>query len=104
MGQVGTPGFHWVGADILLADLVMVAGGPTGDANMEKAEIERGARVIWQGDPMRVAMQEGHTIDQMSLRSGDQLQIPARTSGTFRTILGALPYLIPIGFALSRLF
>lgn len=104
IGDVRTPGFHWVGAETLVTDLIMTAGGPTPSSNIEKAEIHRGQQTIWKGEPLQMAMRDGRTIDQISLRSGDQIEIPTRTGSIWRSLLSAAPYLLPLGFAISRIF
>jgi len=104
LGHVENPGFHWVSAETLLTDLVMTAaGGPTADGDVNKIKIERGSETIWRGDALQAALQEGRTLDQLNLRSGDQIEIPGR-SRTWSTVLGMLPYVIPLAFAVSRFF
>jgi protein involved in polysaccharide export with SLBB domain len=80
-GAVGRPGFYVVPADLLVQDALMMAGGPAGDANLEKIRIERGTDRILEGQMMQEAMREGRTLDQLSLQAGDQVYLPRKTSG-----------------------
>jgi protein involved in polysaccharide export with SLBB domain len=89
VGQVGRPGFFVVPAESLISEAIMAAGGPTATAKMSAARIERGSEKIWEGKVLNQAVSDGRTLDQMSLRSGDQLVVPADrgswTSGLLRT-------------------
>lgn len=80
MGAVGQPGFHTVPSDILISDALMLAGGPSGDAELNKMKIRRGDRVIWEGDRLREAVVAGRTLDQLNLRAGDAVELPLKKS------------------------
>ena len=77
----GGPGFYVVPADLLVQDALMIAGGPAGDANLEKMRIERGSTAILEGEMMQEAMRQGRTLDQLSLQAGDQVYLPRKTAG-----------------------
>ena len=81
MGQVAQPGFKSVPAESLISDLITQAGGPTANAKISAARIERGTERILDGQALQEAIAEGRTLDQMSLRSGDQLNLPENKSG-----------------------
>jgi protein involved in polysaccharide export with SLBB domain len=76
MGAVGRPGFHAVPSDVLVSDAIMLAGGPAGSADMGRLRIHRGREVLWQGEPLRAAVLEGRTLDQLSVRAGDGIFVP----------------------------
>jgi hypothetical protein len=88
-GSVGKPGFYQVPADALATDAFMLAGGPAGGANPNKAFVRRGNEEIWPKDAFREAMQRGLTLDQLNLRAGDELVLDPRAVGT-----GFNPYII----------
>src|SRR5690625_160183 len=75
---VASPGFYPVPAEALVTDLLMVAGGPTNRAKLDKIRVERGRERIWMGDDLQVAIIEGRTLDQLSLRAGDRIVVPQR--------------------------
>lgn len=79
-GSVGRPGFYVVPADILVGDVLMIAGGPSSDAEVDKLRIERGSRRILEGEMMDDAMRQGRTLDQLSLQAGDQVYLPRKGS------------------------
>jgi len=94
-GTVGQPGFYTVPADMLLGELLMTTGGPAPDAAMDELRIQRGTRTIWEGQSLQEAISEGLTLDQLSLRAGDQLVVPVRPPEPWWD-----RYLIPIGLPL----
>jgi protein involved in polysaccharide export with SLBB domain len=88
MGQVGNPSVALLlPAQSLLSDAIMRAGGPTVTADIPKAFVNRGTEKIWEGDALQKAMADGRTLDQMQLRSGDQLTVPAQAGGRGASIL-----------------
>lgn len=81
MGQVARPGFYAIPAESMVSDAIMAAGGPLATGKMTATRVERGTERIWTGRGMQQAIQFGLTLDQMSLRSGDQIFIPADNGG-----------------------
>jgi len=64
LGEVEHPGFYAVPADLVLADAMMRAGGPTREADMPKLRIERDGRVVWEGGRLRKALGQNLTVDR----------------------------------------
>jgi protein involved in polysaccharide export with SLBB domain len=81
LGAVGNPGFYPVPSDLLITDVLMLAGGPDASAKIEGIEIRRGAEVIWEAEGLREALIEGRTLDQLSVRAGDSIFVPEQRSG-----------------------
>lgn len=81
-GQVGAPGFYTLPGDAPVSDVVMAAGGPLAAARLTEARIFRGDDQLWRPGPLRDAIAAGMTIDQMGLRAGDRIDVPAATSRT----------------------
>jgi len=77
-GEVGSPGFYVVPANALLSDILMLAGGMSGDANLRSMRIERGTQRIWEGEVLQEMLVEGRTLDQLNVRAGDQIVVPER--------------------------
>lgn len=92
-GDVAHPGFYTIPSDMILSDALMVAGGPGGSANLDEMRIERGQRRIWDGERMQEALRQGRTLDQLSLRAGDQIVVPERTS---HNVLRYLQFGVPL--------
>ena len=79
MGAVAQPGFKMLPAESLISDAITAAGGPAGNAKLSAARVERGTERIWHGPVFQEAIADGRTLDQMSIRSGDQIIVPLDT-------------------------
>ncbi len=77
-GTVGQPGFYTFPASLPLGDAIMHAGGPGGTANMKKITVRRGPDVILDGDTVLQSIADGRSFDQLGLRPGDEIHVPAR--------------------------
>jgi hypothetical protein len=75
LGDVRNPGFYAVPADMLVSDAIMHAGGLANTSDIGRTTIKRGLTVVWQPKDVSTAIRDGATIDQMSLRAGDQIEI-----------------------------
>lgn len=75
-GSVSDPGFYVVYADDLIDDVLMQAGGPDQDADLESMEITRGSRTVWPEGAVEEAVIQGRTVDQLNLRAGDRIHVP----------------------------
>jgi protein involved in polysaccharide export with SLBB domain len=104
LGEVQRPGFYAVPADAVLTDAIMAAGGPTRDAKLSGARIERDAGRIWSGNGLQQAMARGMTVTQMDLRSGDRIMVPRHHDGAVTAqILGILLTVPAAIYGLSKL-
>jgi len=87
-GTVGRPGFYVFPAETLLGDVLMSAGGPTRDSELDKIRIRRGEDQLMGGEEVLAALDEGRSLDQLGLRAGDEINVPQKTSiGAWPTIL-----------------
>ena len=106
LGEVEHPGFYPVGGDVVIGDALMAAGGPTRDAKVGDWRIERNGERVWAGDPLRQAIAQNMTIDQMNLHTGDQIFVPRelhRDSEATWRIIGILVTLPVAIYGLTRL-
>jgi protein involved in polysaccharide export with SLBB domain len=87
LGDVQHAGFYALPADLLVSDAIMHAGGLAGSADVGRTTIRRGADVIWQPKDVTVAIRDGETIDQMSLRAGDQIDVGTKKPNTLLFLL-----------------
>jgi protein involved in polysaccharide export with SLBB domain len=90
LGQVSRPNFYYTSADVVLSDLIMQAGGPTGSADLNKIEIRRGGQVIWNAADSRTALSEGLSIDRLHLRANDEVSIGEKKKRNLAAILPAI--------------
>lgn len=96
-GQVGRQGFYTMPASLLIEEALMLAGGPTQNADLERAEIQRGDRIVWSGDALNRAIIAGRTLDQLSLRAGDRILVPEQKGGFFDGWVGRRIIAVAIG-------
>ncbi len=77
-GEVTRPGYYAVPIDLVLADALMLAGGATQDARVERLSIRRGNSSIWSGNALQTAIARGATLDDLGMRAGDRIQVPGK--------------------------
>ena len=78
LGEVTKPGYYAVTPDETLADVMMLAGGPTHDAQMSEARVQRGDREVMQRRAFADAVAQGVTVQSAGLESGDQIVVPTQ--------------------------
>jgi len=101
LGEVNQPGFYVFPADVLLTDVLTVAGGPTRSAKLTDIRIERGDASIWEDEPLQQAIIEGRTLDQLGLRAGDVIVVPS--SGSRRELLLGAAGILPSIYVVAQL-
>jgi protein involved in polysaccharide export with SLBB domain len=80
-GAVGRPGFYVVPSTALIDDIMNMAGGVGPVSDLDKVRVDRNGGVLIAEEAMHQAIIEGRSVDQLNLRAGDQLVIPARAAG-----------------------
>ena len=104
-GNVVRPGYLHVPADMLLSDLLMRAGGPSGTADLRKAELRRGAERLIDARDVQTALADGISLDDLHLRSGDEFNVPQKRNTNWATVMQAAAVvtgLVSVAFTLSR--
>jgi protein involved in polysaccharide export with SLBB domain len=87
LGEVDRPGYYFATTDGMVTDAIMLAGGPTREADLTKTTVRRGTIVLWERAAFRDALTEGTTLDQLDLRSGDEIIVGVRSRGRWETVL-----------------
>jgi len=90
MGQVARPGFYAVPVDLVMPDALMVAGGATPDARLEKLQIIRGNSTVWGAAALQTAIARGATLDQLGVRAGDRIEVPRGADPESKWRIGAM--------------
>lgn len=103
LGEVIRPGFYAVGSDVLVTDVIMLAGGPNSEADLRKVSVRRGAREVWTADRIHAAMTQGTTLDQLNLRAGDELVIGERKRRGFGSVLQVVTALSAVAVGIVSL-
>lgn len=87
MGAVRAPGFYYASPDRPLSDLVMLAGGPAPEANLDRFELRRGAQTLVSSKESKRLMESGRTLEQLDVQSGDEFRIPFKRKIDWRLVL-----------------
>jgi protein involved in polysaccharide export with SLBB domain len=103
LGGVGKPGFYALPSDILLSDAIMAAGGPGTGGDVNRTEVRRGGKKLLDRDSAREALQQGTTLDQLSLRAGDEVVVGERKSRDWRTMAYLTTSLLGLAYAVLRI-
>ena len=85
LGEVLRPGFYSVPSDARVADVVMVAGGPTPFAQVDGLRVTRDGAELLSHDATKKVVAQGLTLSQIDIRSEDQFVVP-RAADAARTI------------------
>ncbi len=76
LGQVLRPGLYTVDPTLSVLDVVAMAGGPTPSGNLN------GVKLLTSGDEPRPGVDprrlKGHTLQEIGVRSGDQIMVPRK--------------------------
>ena len=105
LGEVAHPGYFALRSDVPIADAIMIAGGPTATADVERTIIRRGNSEFRSADETRQAISRGMTLDQFGLTAGDEIVISRRRdllSGSIMPIVGALAAIATIFVAVQH--
>jgi protein involved in polysaccharide export with SLBB domain len=105
LGQVGRPGFYTMPSDVLLSDVVMRAGGPTGNADLNRTVVKRAGQEVISKEQVASALTAGMTLDQLHIAPGDEMVVgekPNSVWGTFLTVLGVTVPLVTLLYYLKR--
>lgn len=104
-GEVARPGFYTLPTDIVISDALQAAQGFTPNAKLNDITIQRQNRKVWDARTLQVAIAEGSTLDQLSVRAGDQIVVAGRRAGlgTFESPLRTVLMIITIPAAIFGL-
>jgi protein involved in polysaccharide export with SLBB domain len=78
VGEVPRSGFFLISPDRPINELIMAAGGPTPLSKLDAMEVRRAGRVVLSSRQARNALREGRTLEELDIRSGDEVTIPRK--------------------------
>ena len=104
LGEVGRPGFYYAVPDRPVSDLVMLAGGPSTQANLSELEIKRSRTVLVGAKESRRAVKEGRTLEQLDVQSGDEVIIPPKRKLNWQSILQVFLVVSGLLFTILQFF
>lgn len=73
LGEVVHPGYYRVPLGISLSDLLMIAGGPSPQADMLHVQVRRGRTVLLDQRSARDAMVRRLPLDELGIDAGDEV-------------------------------
>lgn len=100
LGAVMRPGFFALRTDVSVSDAIMLAGGPTGTASLSRTVVRRGDRELWSSGRLRAAVQAGNTLEELDLRSGDEIVVGEARRRSWPAVVSTLAALGGLAVAL----
>lgn len=85
LGAVNKPGSYLIEPKESLWGLINDAGGPSNIADIRKIYVERSGKVIVKN--LLQGFEQAHALEQIGVRSGDQIYVPGRSGFNFRTVV-----------------
>ena len=85
LGAVNKPGSYLIEPKESLWELINDAGGPSNNADIRKIYVERSGKVIVKN--LLQGFEQAHALEQIGVRSGDQVYVPGRSSFNIRTVV-----------------
>lgn len=101
-GKVGKPGFIWVPSDILLSDAIMMAGLSTG-SDVNKTTIKRAGKDFLPKERVQVALRTGQTIDQLSIRAGDEINVGTESIRDYKQYVFGVSTIVTLLWTIRRI-
>jgi protein involved in polysaccharide export with SLBB domain len=86
LGAVSRQGFYSVPADVMLSDVLMLAGGLASAADPNRTTVRRAGQVYLTQEQVRQALMQGATLDQLNLRAGDEIVVDPRVARSGSTV------------------
>lgn len=81
-GAVNKNGFLTFPVDQAITDVIMTAGGLGQNAKLDDTKVKRSGEVIIDKKQFREAVRLGRTVGDLSLRDGDEIEVPIDNSAT----------------------
>jgi len=93
-GAVARPGFYEVRPDAPVSEAVMSAGGFGAQADATKMSVRRAGRVVIPAADLRTAVAMGATLDDVSIRPGDEIRVEERARRNWADLARTLAYFV----------
>jgi len=101
-GAVATPGFFTIPSETPLPDAVMQGCSPAGSVELDKMRIMRQGRRLLSGEALQQALANGSTLDEVGLKQGDRIVVPAAAPfGAATTYLRNVTLLLAIPLSIA---
>ncbi|MCI0515565.1 polysaccharide biosynthesis/export family protein [candidate division KSB1 bacterium] len=91
-GAFNKPGAYRIEPTASLWELIEKADGPTSECNLQKLRVERGGKIIMSD--LLAQFEKGYSINDIGIRSGDQLIGAPKSSINFAQVRDYLAFLM----------
>jgi protein involved in polysaccharide export with SLBB domain len=102
LGSVSRPGYYYTSAEVPLSDVLMLAGGPTADADLKKTTIRRGSQTIVDEAKAQVALSQGTSLDMLHMIAGDAVEVGRKSQFNWMMAISSVATLVGILIATTR--
>jgi protein involved in polysaccharide export with SLBB domain len=99
LGHLVHPGYYYTSADLPLSDVLMMAGGPAPEADLNKVSIRRGTQTILDEAATRAALSAGTSMDMLHMQAGDEIQVGQQRQINWPIVVSSATGLIGVLFA-----
>lgn len=103
LGSVARPGYYYAPADLPLSDVLMLAGGPTANADLAKVSIRRRGQSIMDERNSRTALSEGRSMDMLNLQAGDEISVGEQRRFNWAVIIPTLTGILGLLIAYTQI-
>lgn len=100
-GPITRPGVYYMPPDPPIGDAIMRAGGPSATADLARTLIRRNTDVLYDRRNTQAAFTDGLTLDQLSLRSGDEIVVGVQSPKNWTTVASVVGTITSLALALS---
>jgi hypothetical protein len=81
---------------------LMLAGGPTADADLKKTTIRRGSQTIVDEAKAQVALSQGTSLDMLHMIAGDAVEVGRKSQFNWMMAISSVATLVGILIATTR--
>lgn len=99
-GAVARPGFYEVRPDAPVSEAVMQAGGLAREGDAGKMSVRRAGRTLITEEAVRQYVATGATLDDLSIRAGDEVRVGERRRQNWLETVRTLAYVVGVGVGL----
>ena len=85
IGAFQKPGSYRVPPSSSLWEVIAIAGGPAGGANLKKLSVQRGGKIVITD--ILNSFEKGYSLEEIGVESGDQIVAPLRARWGVQTFL-----------------
>lgn len=98
-GAIGRPGYYYLAPDRPISEVLTAAGGSIANSNMGKISVVRNGQTVVDSKRTKAALREGRTLEELDVRSGDEVRIPTARRFNAQLVVQTLFIVSSLSFA-----